>query len=130
MSSFVICRLVAANMLFVQHRPVGRPPGVPAAQVANFGLLDLQLTEAGRRPVKLPLQLGELPIEPVEERPQARCGLRRSRPCAYARHRQTVNEWPVANPLTNMTASTWAADWESGPVLIVGTNASFPRTEQ
>ena len=26
----------------------------------------------------------------------ARCGLRRSRPCADARHRQTVNEWPVA----------------------------------
>jgi DNA-binding XRE family transcriptional regulator len=25
----------------------------------------------------------------------ARCGLRRSRPCADARHRQTVNEWPV-----------------------------------
>src|SRR5262249_27043664 len=34
-------------------------------------------------------------IEPVEERPQARCGPRRSRPCADARHRQTVNEWPV-----------------------------------
>ena len=25
----------------------------------------------------------------------ARCRLRRSRPCADARHRQTVNEWPV-----------------------------------
>ena len=25
----------------------------------------------------------------------ARCGLRRSRPCADARHRQTVNEWPA-----------------------------------
>ena len=53
-------------------------PVCPAAQAANFGLLDLQLTEADRRPFKLPLQLGELPIEPVEERPQARCGLRRS----------------------------------------------------
>src|SRR5262249_7299843 len=70
-------------------------PLCPAAQAANFDLLDLQLTEADRRPFKLPLQLGELPIEPVEERPQARCGLRRSRPCADARHRQTVNEWPV-----------------------------------
>ena len=40
----------------------------PAAQAANFGLLDLQLTEADRSPFKLPLQLGELPIEPAEER--------------------------------------------------------------
>jgi len=41
----------------------------PAAQAANFGLLDLQLTEADRRPFKLPpAQLGELPIEPAEER--------------------------------------------------------------
>jgi hypothetical protein len=47
---------------------VGRPPVCPAAQTANFGLLDLQLTEADRRPFKLPLQLGELPIEPAEER--------------------------------------------------------------
>ena len=39
----------------------------PAAQAANFGLLDLQLTEADRRPFKLPLQLGELPIEPAHE---------------------------------------------------------------
>jgi hypothetical protein len=31
-------------------RPVCR-----AAQAANFGLLDLQLTEADRRPFKLPL---------------------------------------------------------------------------
>jgi len=37
-------------MLFVQRRPVGRPPVCPAAQAANFGLLDLQLTEADRRP--------------------------------------------------------------------------------
>jgi hypothetical protein len=43
-------------------------PMCPAAQAANFGLLDLQLTEADRRPFKLPLQLGELPIEPAEER--------------------------------------------------------------
>jgi hypothetical protein len=55
-------------------------------------LLDLQLTEADRRPFKLPAQLVQLPIEPAEER---LCGLRRSRPCADARHRQTVNEWPV-----------------------------------
>ena len=40
----------------------------PAAQAANFSLLDLQLTEADRRPFKLPLQLGELSIEPAEER--------------------------------------------------------------
>ena len=44
-------------------------PVCPAAQAANFGLLDLQLTEADRRPFKLPpAQLGELPIEPAEER--------------------------------------------------------------
>jgi hypothetical protein len=44
-------------------------PMCPAAQAANFGLLDLQLTEADRRPFKLPpAQLGELPIEPAEER--------------------------------------------------------------
>jgi hypothetical protein len=43
-------------------------PVCPAAQATNFGLLDLQLTEADRRPFKLPLQLGELPIEPAEER--------------------------------------------------------------
>jgi hypothetical protein len=60
MSSFVICRLVAANMLFVQRRTPA-----PAAQAANFGLLDLQLAEADRRPFKLPL-LGELPIEPAQ----------------------------------------------------------------
>jgi hypothetical protein len=42
-------------------------PVCPAAQAANFGLLDLQLTEADRRPFKLPLQLGELPIEPAPE---------------------------------------------------------------
>ena len=35
-------------------------PVCPAAQAANFGLLDLQLTKADRRPFKLPLQLGEL----------------------------------------------------------------------
>jgi DNA-binding XRE family transcriptional regulator len=35
-------------------------PVCPAAQAANFGLLDLQLTEADRRPFKLLLQLGEL----------------------------------------------------------------------
>jgi len=35
-------------MLFVQRRPVGRPPVCSAAQAANFGLLDLQLTEADR----------------------------------------------------------------------------------
>ena len=69
-------------------------PVCPAAQAANFGLLDLQLTEADRRLFKLPLQLGELPIEPAEGA-LARCGLRRSRPCADAHHRQTVNEWPV-----------------------------------
>jgi hypothetical protein len=44
-------------------------PVCPAAQAANFGLLDLQLTEADRRPFKLPpAQLGGLPIEPAEER--------------------------------------------------------------
>jgi hypothetical protein len=55
-------------MLSVQRRSVGRPHVCPAAQAANFGLLDLQLTEADRRPFKLPLQLGELSIEPAEER--------------------------------------------------------------
>jgi hypothetical protein len=43
-------------------------PVCPAAQAANFGLVDPRLTEADRRPFKLPLQLGELPIEPAEER--------------------------------------------------------------
>jgi hypothetical protein len=32
----------------------------PAAQAANFGLVDLQLTEADRRPFKLPLRLGAI----------------------------------------------------------------------
>jgi hypothetical protein len=55
-------------------------PVRPAAQAANFGLLDLQLTEADRRPFKLPLQLGELPIEPAEERLSSlRVALRRRR---------------------------------------------------
>jgi hypothetical protein len=55
-------------------------PVCPAAQAANFGLLDLQLTEADRRPFKLPLQLGELPIEPAEERLSSlRVALRRRR---------------------------------------------------
>src|SRR5499427_3811665 len=31
-----------------------------------------------------------------------------------------------ANPLTNMTASTWAADWESGPGLICRHECKFP----
>src|SRR5215831_5289633 len=30
-----------------------------------------------------------------------------------------------ANPLTNMTASTWAADWESGPGLICRHECKF-----
>src|SRR5215813_8751437 len=55
-------------------------PVCPAAQAAYFGLLDLQLTEADRRPFKLPLQLGELPIEPAEERfSSLRVALRRRR---------------------------------------------------
>jgi hypothetical protein len=45
----------------------------PAAQAANFGLLDLQLTEVDRRPFKLPLQLGELSNLPKSA--LARCGL-------------------------------------------------------
>ena len=36
MSSFVTCRLVAANMLFVQRRPVGRPLGVPRYPSREF----------------------------------------------------------------------------------------------
>jgi DNA-binding XRE family transcriptional regulator len=35
-------------------------PVCPAAQAANFGLVDLQLTEADRRPFKLPLRLGAI----------------------------------------------------------------------
>jgi transcriptional regulator with XRE-family HTH domain len=47
---------------------------------AQSALLDLQLTEADRRPFKLPLQLGELPIEPAEERLSSlRVALRRRR---------------------------------------------------
>jgi hypothetical protein len=46
-------------------------PVCPAAQAANFGLLDFQFTKADRRPFKLPLRLGELPIEPAEERLRA-----------------------------------------------------------
>jgi hypothetical protein len=79
MSSFVISRLVAVNMLFVQRQWAARPV-CPAAQAANFGLLDLQLTEADRRPFELPLQLGEPPIEPAEERLRSlRVALRRRR---------------------------------------------------
>jgi hypothetical protein len=65
----------------VQRQPVGRPPGVPRCPSREFrGLLDLQLTEADRRPFKLPLQLGEPPIEPAEERLRLlRVALRRSR---------------------------------------------------
>jgi hypothetical protein len=42
-------------------------PACPAAQAANFGVFDLQLSEADRRPFKLLLQLDELPIEPAPE---------------------------------------------------------------
>ena len=59
---------------------VGRPPGVPRCPSREFRLLDVQLTEADRRPFKLPLQLGELPIEPAEERLRSlRVALRRRR---------------------------------------------------
>jgi len=46
-------------------------PLCPAAQAANFGLLDLQLTEADRRPFKLPLQLGELPNRACRRAPSS-----------------------------------------------------------
>jgi hypothetical protein len=62
-----VCWSLRICFSFNVGRWVARPV-CPAAQAANFGLLDLQLTEADRPPFKLPLQLGELPIEPAEER--------------------------------------------------------------
>src|SRR5262249_44651542 len=60
--------------------------GVVEGTIQNYehagtsALLDPQLTEADRRPFKLPLQLGELPIEPAEERLSSpRVALRRRR---------------------------------------------------
>jgi hypothetical protein len=71
-------------MLFVQRRPVGRPPVCPAAQASK--------PTAVRSSCRCSSVncLSSLPKSAL-----ARCGLRRSRPCADARHRQTVNEWPV-----------------------------------
>jgi DNA-binding XRE family transcriptional regulator len=68
----VVCHLSVGRCEYAfRSTPAsGSPrPVCPAAQAANFGLLDLQLTEADRRPFKLPPQLGELPIEPAKEAP-------------------------------------------------------------
>jgi hypothetical protein len=77
----VVCSFVGWSLrmcfLFNVGQWVARPVR-PTAQAANFGLLDLQLTEADRRPFKLPLQLGELPIEPARLR-SLRVALRRRR---------------------------------------------------
>ena len=67
MSSFVICRLVAANMLFVQRRPSGSPARcAPLPKPRISACSTFNSPKAERRPFKLPLQLGELPIEPAQ----------------------------------------------------------------
>jgi hypothetical protein len=133
MSSFVICRLVAANMLFVQRRPVGRPPGVLRCPSREFRPARPS-TCRSRPPVRSSCRgrslncLSNLPKSALA-RSQERNGSHhrraenavclngvghdddspnaasfdaanpnracKSEPCAGARHRQTVNEWPV-----------------------------------
>jgi hypothetical protein len=72
----VVCSFVGWSLRMCFSFNVGQwvaRPVCPAVQAANFGLLDLQLTEADRRPFKLPLQLGDLPIECLSNLPKSAC---------------------------------------------------------
>jgi DNA-binding XRE family transcriptional regulator len=112
----VVCRLSVGLCEYAFRSAPASGSPAPAAQAANFGLLDLQPTEAGRRPLKLPLQLGELPIEPAEERLSSLrvasiVALRRrsSLACANRSPRATPRATGVSRACNGVQDSTWNA---------------------